>query len=853
MNKKSRFVMVLVLVTGLLSGLMTASTVSADPSPGTRIQIPRIDFGDVFGAGTSWATKLQIQNLSSTSWTWAAVCYWEAYSGECSSSTLLTWHKRYIPPHGVWTLTPPYDAQSAIVWSLKYEPTSCPGAYTYLTRGGDIAVTVDRWGLDADGLKLSSSYVGISEDMEGSNNQYFAPYVMYNYLDALDTTIAIQNSGRYCTSAWIYYKQEDNCEYQVAQHIEAIAPGETIRVGPGGDVAFPSAVTDPGLNPNGWLGSAYISANKPLGIIVDQWSYQAMNNQATLLTYRGRPYDQTETTYYADLLYREVSGWTSSIQVQNLTRDSMPTFVTVDFMDQSGNHILFVGDWICRNGSATFYLPALVDLGHNYPFGYVGAAEIRSSQQVDYPGQHHPNGEPIFAVVDIKKTTMWDPDLRIWRPTHAGETQGGAYNAHPEDQKLNVSGIALPFIARKSNGVTSKIAIRNNSNYNKIKGTIHIKDETGVTVAYIPVPWLHPKHLKVFDLANFGQIVSGFVGAAEFLITVPGDVEQLCDTDLDGQVNAEPLMPSAVVLNYGWEYEIPAPGEDRKPPLATEGDLCRIYEGIPFDTTPMPCYGSLFGTVTVKQNAHGYDREEIGGVTVTVGDLSDDTDSTGGYQILNVLAATDVAVTFTKDDFFPGTVSPVTVECGKEKMVNCELVCSNMLAVTVLQDDEDSNPIPGASVNISDGYGTRSGTTGADGKVSIKIAGATTPTGSASATGYDNDTSIAMGTPNTDCLSEPTATFALCRHSTVIGIATIGGQAAEGYTMKSFLTATWAEVDSSLVTAGGVFSLNGFSKKTYFLRLYNGDQIIDTSDNYTFSTCGETRTINYTNGSWTAP
>jgi len=102
----------------------------------------------------------------------------------------------------------------------------------------------------------------------------------------------------------------------------------------------------------------------PLGIVVDQLSGPSSSiNQGTLLTYCGMPYKylageelEWDTTWYADLLYRETSGWGSSIQVQNLTQASKPTFVTVDFMDQSGDDILFVGDWVCRNGAITFWV-----------------------------------------------------------------------------------------------------------------------------------------------------------------------------------------------------------------------------------------------------------------------------------------------------------------------------------------------------------------------------------------------------------------------------------------------------------------------------------------------------------------
>jgi hypothetical protein len=47
------------------------------------------------------------------------------------------------------------------------------------------------------------------------------------------------------------------------------------------------------------------------------------------------------------------------------------------------------------------------------------------------------------------------------------------------------------------------------------------------------------------------------VGAAEFR----GEgVKQLCDRDNDGHVDNEPVMPSGIVLNYGFERELPIGG-----------------------------------------------------------------------------------------------------------------------------------------------------------------------------------------------------------------------------------------------------------------------------------------------------
>jgi len=550
MSKKFRLLMALVLVIGLFGGLLTGSTVSADPSPGYRFQIPRIDLGDVFGTDPAgdWDTKIQIQNVGGTTAVVTATFY-GPFEGDGEITALGT-EVRTLVPNGVWTLHSVLKTQP---WSTAESAIITAGASDLL------AVTVDRWGTDAFGAyEISSSYTGIADytDMVGSASKYFAPYIMNAYHN-LDTTLTIQNSGTLATSVWIYYKQEGNCECMKAQHIEVLAPGEAVRIGPGpdADMDFPGA--DSGCSPGGgnWLGSAYISANQPLGIIVDQLSLsgEELDQEALLLTYRGMPYTPLagyvpsagevghwDTKWYADLLYREISGWLSSIQVQNLTEASLPTFVTVEFFDQSGDSIFFVGDWICRNGAKTFYLPALVDLGVNYPFGYVGAAEIESHEQVDYPGGDH-DGAPIFVVVDLKKDKLWDGSG--WRHTLAGESQGGSYNAHPEAEKINANVWAMPYIAKEQEGVTSRIAIRNNGNCNKFDGYISILDETGTEVARIPVPYLHPKHMKIFDLNYLGVVYPGFVGSAVFAVDVPG-IEQLCDTNHDGHVDNADYMPS---------------------------------------------------------------------------------------------------------------------------------------------------------------------------------------------------------------------------------------------------------------------------------------------------------------------
>jgi hypothetical protein len=724
--------------------------------------------------------------------------------------------------------------------------------------------------------------------MVGADWEYFAPYIMHNYHD-LDTVLTIQNSGDACTSIWIYYKQQGNCECMKAQHVEQIMPGEAIRIGPevdqfGVDMEFPGPdECSPG---NGdWVGSAFITANEPLAIVVDQLSLTG-NDKGTLLSMRGLPYDQQEErVWYADLLYRELSGWQSSIQVQNLTRTSVPTFVTVEFFDQSGDSILFIGDWVCRNGAETFYLPAIVDLGVNYPFGYVGAAEIMSHQQVDYPGEHHKTGEPIFAVVDLKKDKLWDEGMNTWRHTYPGESQGGAYNAHPEHQKENAAGWAMPYIAKEQNGVTSRIAIRNNANCNKIKGKIWIQDETGRTVGVVDVPWLHPKHMKIVDLAYFGNISRGFVGAARFEVgawvdevwNVAAGVEQLCDDDQDGHVDQLPVMPSVVVLNYGFDKELPI-GNGAGPITDMEGDLTRVYEAFPYTKEYMDCYGELFGEVSVRQENHGFDRAEINGAYVYADDLEAMTDSTGGYQITDVLAG-EVTMAVTKTGFFDGEATP-EVFCGESTLQDFELVCSNPLYVTV--EDTDLNAIPGATVTVSATYQYNAdtteeyettGETNNAGVLILDVAGAADLDIAVTAAGHDpillGGTSEVLGLTSEDeengncyktyLTGTPPLQHGLnmCKWNTVVGTVFIGGLPAAGYTLEAYdmSDATMPMVDSDVTTADGVFSLENFSELyTYRINLLSpSGTFISTTGDFGFDThCGDTGVISYTNGAWDA-
>ena len=569
MNKNKKRLSVLglalgTLVLGLLVGLLTVGTVAADPTPGVHIQIPRVDVGDVLGTG-EWETWIQVQNVGDAN-TGAIFLGWGEYSGLCPTNDpgVIVHYCQLIQENAIWTLKTQIaeEVKSGIIYSVdedvfmeacyaseeaegdttawrcwleEWEFGTCEG-----TGGGwndppddafgeDLAVTVTRYGPNDYGTFVSSTYTGISEEMEGEGAypyEYYAPYVMKGY-NGLDTELTIQNSGELCTSVWINYMEQGSCQLLYKHHIEQLAPGESVRL------KVPCNVDQ---IPCFWLGSAHIAAEQPLGIIVDETSFDEPCvgvDRGTLLTHRARPKVEyrdgeliEDTKVYADLLFREWSGWDASIQVQNLSRTGQNTFVTVDFMDNSGDEILFLADWVCPGGSQTFYLPIVNNLG----FEYVGAAEIQSHTQVNYPGGETA-AQPIFAVVDLKK-----PDDPM---TPEMDAQGGSYNAHPYSQKEWVSEVALPFITKDTQeGLytpwTSMIAVRNNSNCNKIKPKLKFSDETGTIVCELTGFWLHPKHLKMIDLNNIGCLHPGYIGSATVVVE---QVEQLCDVDQNGHVD----------------------------------------------------------------------------------------------------------------------------------------------------------------------------------------------------------------------------------------------------------------------------------------------------------------------------
>jgi len=109
------------LVLGVLVGLMTIGTVAADPMPGVKIQVPRIDMGDVLGTG-EWETWIQVQNVSlDDTDTGAIFLGWGEYSGLCPTNDpgVIAHYCQLIRGNALWTLRTQLDedVKSGIIYS----------------------------------------------------------------------------------------------------------------------------------------------------------------------------------------------------------------------------------------------------------------------------------------------------------------------------------------------------------------------------------------------------------------------------------------------------------------------------------------------------------------------------------------------------------------------------------------------------------------------------------------------------------------------------------------------------------------------------------------------------------------
>jgi len=491
--------------------------------PGRRIQIPALDN---LGDDETW---VQVQNLG-TRPTKVILFTWGDYSLSCPPQTpgpLKVECSGLLFPGAAWTFREgqlPSAARSAIAYSVPADAAddACFDAFDTVGLhsewrawenrwrqglygiGEPLGVSVNRRLTTGSGLPIASAYTGISEAMEGVYDPTFGGFtyyvpVLYNDADGWMSTLIIQNSGTECTSVEVWYRTQDDCLRAEIREVPVLAPGESVRLSP------------PAL-PAGRRGSAWIRASQPLGIVVDQ------QGNDMLLTYRGVPADSFGAGFsagslinYAPLIYREYNGWTSRIHVQNLS-STVNAKVKVYFLDEGGDIIQTVLDWICPRGSQTYELEAI----SNLPGRYVGAVRIES-QSWWSPGDPPVDAPNIVAVVNLYNRFTG---------------QGVSYNAFTQQDAQGARAVALPLLIRDNPAFgpagtswTSDIAVQNvNLNPGITHFRIDVYDQNGLVESFCN--FVSERQVDYIDLANIATLPQGFSGSAV--------VEVTCSTQAGG-------------------------------------------------------------------------------------------------------------------------------------------------------------------------------------------------------------------------------------------------------------------------------------------------------------------------------
>ncbi len=385
-----------------------------------------------------------------------------------------------------------------------------------LYRGQPLAAEVVRKCSDAstNNLPVNSAYSGVTGGMlgafdpESGGYAFYAPLVYANQ-SGFNSTIYIHNAGLECTSVELWFKEQDDCLRSTICDVFSLAPGETYQYDAGQCVG-----------PD-WKGSAWIRTSEPMAITVDQIGRDA------LMTYNGTP-SQIDYTFqdrddalfspgsqvnYGPLIYREFNGWQTGVQVQNLS-SVVNAKVKVYFIDNSGDIITTLVDWVCPRGSQSFYLPVINSL----PGNFVGQIRVESQDWFS-PGDPAVPAPNIVSIAQL---------MRFGDPGMTSLLEAVAYNLFTESQVFDwqvgtgagglhsgVGLIGIPSLLKdlRNTGITTELAIMNAVPQPGFTDfAIYIYDQNGL-LDYV-CEKLNEKQVEYINLNDWGYINSGFKGSA---------------------------------------------------------------------------------------------------------------------------------------------------------------------------------------------------------------------------------------------------------------------------------------------------------------------------------------------------
>jgi hypothetical protein len=225
-----------------------------------------------------------------------------------------------------------------------------------------------------DGAPYDAAYGGYSYYMPGAVGRR----------DGASTLLHVQNTGTACAAVELWFRSEAECLQTKICWQATIAPGETAEFQTADCVA------------QGWQGTAWLRSTERLAVVADTVG-------ADLLATSGAGATGQDT-----LLFGPLTGWTSTVSVQNLTPTTTAK-VKVTWLDPQGSPIQTLVDWICPRGSRSFAL-ALGDA----PTGPVGGSvRVESLPWTLEPNEPAVKPPPISGRVWLLRFADGDPARAI--------------------------------------------------------------------------------------------------------------------------------------------------------------------------------------------------------------------------------------------------------------------------------------------------------------------------------------------------------------------------------------------------------------------------------------------------------
>lgn len=308
----------------------------------------------------------------------------------------------------------------------------------------------------ANGGTISGgSYLGIDQTQLSTN--WYAPNVMKDYYSFF-TNFVVQNPNNTATTVtqYIYQIGSSNAVNIQAFNIPAY-----------GHFNLQHSQT-PGLFQNN-LYSAKLIANNPIAVEVNVYGTSGANGQM----YSYLPFTAGTTTSYAPIAMKNINGYYSSLNIQNI--GSVATNIRVTF----SNGASWVKTNIPPSGLAEFYMGA-IPAGISVPDGQY-AAKIQAES---YNGN---SAQPVVSVVNMSNSAL-----------------GKAASYTSVNGASKVRG---PIVHKNFYSFSSKIYCQNASNAS-----------TTITVAYSNAAanqsqFVSPNQLFAIDVAQNNSLPSSYEGS----------------------------------------------------------------------------------------------------------------------------------------------------------------------------------------------------------------------------------------------------------------------------------------------------------------------------------------------------